>query len=105
MVRRMLDEVKGDEDQAAESRSDRAGGLDRGASGASGASVESQKKRTPEAAQGGEPAQYVKNQPVEYYSETHGEWLPGMVTNVNAQGQIMLNLKPNVWLTFAVMEK
>lgn len=36
---------------------------------------------------------------VEFYSETHSDWLPATITDVDADGRIMLDVKPNVWLT------
>lgn len=42
---------------------------------------------------------YTKGDDVEYYSETHGEWLPAAVTDVNAEGRIIINVKPNVWMS------
>merc|ERR1719188_454868 len=45
---------------------------------------------------------YCKGDSVQYYSETHGEWLPATITNVDADGRIMLNVKPNVWISLEV---
>mmetsp|Transcript_8696 Transcript_8696/g.14106 ORF Transcript_8696/g.14106 Transcript_8696/m.14106 type:complete len:297 (+) Transcript_8696:93-983(+) len=36
---------------------------------------------------------------VEFYSEAHNDWLPATITDVDADGRIMLDIKPNVWLT------
>lgn len=95
MVRRMLDEVKGGGDEDAKPAAS-------AASGAAGSS-EAAAPRT-SAKGGGESAgSYQKNQAVEYYSETHGEWLPATVTNVEeGSGRIMLNVKPNVWLSLEI---
>merc|ERR1719446_445770 len=58
------------------------------------------------AASGGKYAcnagKYCKGDNVQYYSETHGEWLPATITNVDADGRIMLNVKPNVWISLEV---
>lgn len=45
---------------------------------------------------------YVRNQLVEFWSETHGEWLPAQVTHVSADGRVMINVKPSVWLGIEV---
>jgi serine/threonine protein kinase len=45
---------------------------------------------------------YTKGQQVEFYSQTHGEWLPANVTDVGDAGRIMLNVKPGVMLSTAV---
>lgn len=44
---------------------------------------------------------YVKNQIVEYYSETHKEWLPAQVTAIDAEGRIQVHCKPNAWLSLS----
>lgn len=44
------------------------------------------------------PGGYKKNEPVEYFSATHKDWLPAVVINVNAEGKIVIDLKPNTWL-------
>lgn len=93
VVRRMLDEVKGDEEQ----------GDGEKAPGASASAPAA--KSNGNAKSGGAPdstGNYQKNDNVEYYSETHKEWLPAVVTNVDPDGRIMLNVKPNVWLGLEV---
>lgn len=42
---------------------------------------------------------YCKKDLVEYYSATHGEWLPAHVTAVDDQCRITLDIKPNAWLS------
>jgi NIMA (never in mitosis gene a)-related kinase len=42
---------------------------------------------------------YAKGDVVEFYSQTHKEWMVAEVTDADQQGRIMVNLKPNVWLT------
>mmetsp|Transcript_5173 Transcript_5173/g.12426 ORF Transcript_5173/g.12426 Transcript_5173/m.12426 type:complete len:663 (+) Transcript_5173:102-2090(+) len=42
---------------------------------------------------------YSKNDLVEYYSNTHGTWLPAIVVNIDGSGRIVLDLKPNTWLS------
>mmetsp|Transcript_94322 Transcript_94322/g.177478 ORF Transcript_94322/g.177478 Transcript_94322/m.177478 type:complete len:473 (+) Transcript_94322:58-1476(+) len=42
---------------------------------------------------------YSKKDLVEYYSGTHGEWLPATVIAVDDQGRITLDIKPNAWLS------
>lgn len=102
MVRRMLDEVKTEEDAAVM----REQAPDARPSGSSGGSAPSGAPRpAPSAAAGrygGTAGNYSRNDAVEYYSETHSEWLPASVTGVDTDGRIMLNVKPNVWLSFEV---
>jgi len=76
VVRRLLDEVKGSEEMASE-------------------------VVVPHSSVSGH-ACYACNEAVEFYSETHKEWLPATVTNADAEGRIMLNVKPNVWLSLEV---
>jgi len=45
---------------------------------------------------------YFEGDPVEYYSDTHGEWLPARVLNVDLEGRIIVDLKPNTWLPVEV---
>mmetsp|Transcript_85177 Transcript_85177/g.214800 ORF Transcript_85177/g.214800 Transcript_85177/m.214800 type:complete len:504 (-) Transcript_85177:224-1735(-) len=101
VVKKMLDEVKTeDDDSAAPRRSER------GSEGGSAPSNQPAARRPSSAAgqRGSADAAgtYVKNQNVEYWSETHGEWLPASVTNADPDGRIMLNVKPNVWLSMEV---
>merc|ERR1719440_2617945 len=90
VVRKMLDEVKGDEEKqdAAPSRS-------------APAPSASQENRSRPADSDG-TGNYQKSDNVEYYSETHKEWLPAVVTNIDPDGRIMLNVKPNVWISLEV---
>lgn len=90
MVRRMLDEVKGDEDKPQEGAGGSAASAAPRASGASGG------------AYSGEAGKYSRGDAVDYYSETHGEWLPASVTAVNDDGRIQLNVKPNVWISLEI---
>jgi len=114
MVRKMLDEVKGDEESATSSSgaggggggsasgrsvSASGGGGEAGVSGGAGARVVS---TGPAAGKYASSAgSYEKGAAVEYYSATHGEWLPATVTGVDPDGRIMLNVKPNVWISIA----
>jgi len=41
---------------------------------------------------------YQKNSLVEYHSNTHKDWLPSIVINVDAEGRIIIDLKPNTWM-------
>jgi NIMA (never in mitosis gene a)-related kinase len=41
---------------------------------------------------------YQKNTLVEYHSHTHKDWLPATVVNIDAEGRIVINLKPNTWI-------
>jgi len=93
-VRKMLEEVKHEEDASRASKSAAASA----APSTAGASVQKASsvggKKYSEAA-----GNYTKGGLVEYYSPTHQEWLPATVTNTDPDGRIMLNVKPNVWLS------
>lgn len=41
---------------------------------------------------------YRKNDLVEYYSNTHNDWLPATVLNTDSDGRIIIDLKPNTWI-------
>merc|ERR1719440_1620908 len=53
--------------------------------------------------QGGPYSEYAgkdqKNALVEYHSNTHKNWLPATVANVDAEGRIVIDLKPNTWIS------
>jgi len=93
VVRRMLDEVKGEEEE----KDEKATGGNRSAP-----SGTAERRSTAQGGGGDAAGNYFKNDNVEYYSETHKEWLPAVVTNVDPDGRIMLNVKPNVWLGLEV---
>eukprot|EP00439_Symbiodinium_sp_Y106_P071438 s2451_g12.t2 len=42
---------------------------------------------------------YRKDDLAEYYSVTHGEWLPCVVIDADALGRVMIDLRPGVWLS------
>jgi len=42
---------------------------------------------------------YKKDDLIEYNSSAHKQWLPAVVLNVDGQGRIIMDLKPNTWLT------
>jgi len=42
---------------------------------------------------------YQKNQAVDYHSHTHKDWLPATVVNIDADGRIVIDLKPNTWIS------
>jgi len=42
---------------------------------------------------------YRKNDLVDYHSSTHKDWLPATVINVDSDSRIVIDLKPNTWLT------
>lgn len=42
---------------------------------------------------------YRKNDNVEYYSKTHKDWLPATVINADGSGRIIIDLKPNTWIS------
>jgi hypothetical protein len=35
----------------------------------------------------------------EYWSTSHGDWLPATIINTDALGQIIIDLKPNTWIS------
>jgi len=45
------------------------------------------------------PRFYQRDEHLEYYSNSHKEWFPAIVLNVDADGRIQLNLKPKTWIT------
>lgn len=45
------------------------------------------------------PGSYKKSELVEYFSATHRDWLPAVVINVDNEGKICIDLKPNTWLS------
>eukprot|EP00913_Durusdinium_trenchii_P020084 g18873.t1 len=107
MVRRMLDEVKGDEDLRRDKDGD-----------SQDSNCHDGDKPVPPAPPAPPPAdgapasvagpygsyagKYSKNELVEYYSETHGEWLPATVTASNDDGRVQLNVKPGVWISLEI---
>jgi serine/threonine protein kinase len=42
---------------------------------------------------------FAKRDKVEYHSATHCEWLPATVTAVDLKGQILMDVKPNTWIS------
>mmetsp|Transcript_107227 Transcript_107227/g.260330 ORF Transcript_107227/g.260330 Transcript_107227/m.260330 type:complete len:531 (-) Transcript_107227:133-1725(-) len=42
---------------------------------------------------------YRKGDPVEYHSTTHKDWLPATVLNVDSEYRIIIDLKPNTWIS------
>jgi len=42
---------------------------------------------------------YQKNDLVEYWSVSHGEWLPATILNTDLDGRIIIDLKPNTWIS------
>mmetsp|Transcript_89121 Transcript_89121/g.256915 ORF Transcript_89121/g.256915 Transcript_89121/m.256915 type:complete len:630 (-) Transcript_89121:263-2152(-) len=42
---------------------------------------------------------YRKGDQVEYYSPSHKDWLPASVINADFDGRIIIDLKPNTWLS------
>lgn len=42
---------------------------------------------------------YKKDDLVEYLSSAHQTWLPAVVINVDGEGRVLLDLKPNTWMT------
>mmetsp|Transcript_34176 Transcript_34176/g.72743 ORF Transcript_34176/g.72743 Transcript_34176/m.72743 type:complete len:508 (-) Transcript_34176:133-1656(-) len=106
MVRKMLDEVKDDDEpsvaQGRPSSAEKRSNAPSSAAGVERRPSSRSNERDPFSQQAGS---YVKNQAVEYYSETHGEWLPAQVTNADPDGRIMLNVKPNVWISLEIQAR
>mmetsp|Transcript_61653 Transcript_61653/g.133512 ORF Transcript_61653/g.133512 Transcript_61653/m.133512 type:complete len:598 (-) Transcript_61653:278-2071(-) len=42
---------------------------------------------------------YRKGDLVEFYSQSHKDWLPATILNVDSKGSIIIDLKPNTWIT------
>ncbi len=42
---------------------------------------------------------YQKDEQVEYYSVSNGQWIPATVTKVRENGRLLLSVKPKAWLT------
>jgi len=111
VVKKMLAEVQVEEQAAASGGSaDRSGSdgrplRERGASAAAAPAgpAAAPSSAAPPVAQR-RPVSYSKGDAVEYWSETHKEWLPATVTGVDDRGRMMLNVKPNVWLSTDVQK-
>lgn len=43
--------------------------------------------------------QYRQGDQVEYHSSTHQDWLPAAVLQVDAVGRVIIDLKPNTWMS------
>merc|ERR1712176_1137244 len=41
---------------------------------------------------------YRTGDAVEYYSTTHSTWLPAVVTDMDREGRIIIDVKPNTWI-------
>merc|ERR1712066_1052213 len=42
---------------------------------------------------------YVKGDLCEFWSNSHGDWLPATIINTDGSGRIQIDLKPNTWIT------
>jgi len=42
---------------------------------------------------------YKKSDLVEFYSNSHKDWLPATIINVDYEGRITIDLKPNTWIS------
>jgi hypothetical protein len=42
---------------------------------------------------------YVKGDQCEFWSNSHGDWLPATILNTDGSGRIQIDLKPNTWLS------
>lgn len=100
-VKKMLAEVKDEEAAADDSRGGAAGGGGERSRSSGGGQRAEPRRDGPDPASAGT---YTKGELVEYYSETHNEWLPATVTAMDAAGRAMLNVKPNVWLSLEIQQ-
>jgi len=48
---------------------------------------------------GGEEGVFRKGDLVEYFSTSHKDWLPATVINTDSDGRIVIDLKPNTWMS------
>lgn len=90
VVRQMLDEVRSLQQQERKVRQENVAGAPPGA---------------PKAVPGAPPLTappYRKDDMVEYYSVTHGEWLPATIIDIDTFGRVMIDLRPGVWLSSEV---
>jgi NIMA (never in mitosis gene a)-related kinase len=44
------------------------------------------------------PGQFQKGDGIEYWSGTHNKWVPGVVSDVDGNGNIIIDLKPRTWI-------
>lgn len=109
IVRDMVDRMD-NEGQRSDQRGSEAA-VDSEAPQREGSSVESEAGRKPESvvasvASSGQysdsAGSYYKRERVEYLSSTHNEWLPATVINVDAKGFILMDVKPNTWISLEV---
>lgn len=94
-VRKMLAEHDSDGAAKKDDKADKAGA----AEGAGGAAPHGLGKVA--GPYGDAAGRYTKNQIVEYYSETHKEWLPAQVTAIDSDGRVQVHCKPNAWLSLS----
>ena len=66
------------------------------------AAAEADGPATPGAEYASDAGSCRRDEVVEYCSVTHKERLPASVTSVDAEGRIMVDVKPNVWLSLDV---
>jgi NIMA (never in mitosis gene a)-related kinase len=60
---------------------------------------------TPEVAPAVAGAYYRVGDLIEYFSSTHANWLPASILKVDASGSIVIDLKPNTWMTKDMQDK
>lgn len=61
-----------------------------------------QERREPgaeEEGRGSRAGAYQRGDAVEYYSNTHKDWIPATVVNADGDGRIVIDVKPNTWIT------
>lgn len=103
VVRKLLSEAQGAQDkekgEAAETPATPSGAPERPAShrGQSPAA-----RQSPPAPYKNTAGTFITGDKIEYWSESHKEWLPATVIEHDAGGQIRIDLKPGQWLDFEV---
>ncbi|CAK8989877.1 unnamed protein product [Durusdinium trenchii] len=104
IVRQMLDEAQEAVQAADDSGFRRVNSEDGSAPALSTPSASPSFPPPPPSASVGEPyiasaGSYKTNDLVEYYSVSHGDWLPATVVKTDPEGRIIVDLKPNTWIS------
>jgi len=94
IVKQMLDEA-----QQAQENASGTGESAKGVSAAPDSKEGRYRDASPAPAAPASPGLYRKHELVEYHSATHKDWLPAVVINVDYEGKIVIDLKPNTWLS------
>jgi len=92
LVRQMLDEAQGDKQEGG-------GGKEKREITTQPSAEAYAQQPAPVAASPGRGNGYQQGDLVEYFSTTHGDWLPAAVVKVDSSGGIIVDLKPNTWIS------